>query len=107
MNYYKDSIYFLIFILFSCVNKSNTINKSIVSKDLLKNYTEKFNENDNEIYVQNYNNQVAFEFLSRNIPLINLPNKDIEETYYFRWWTFRKHIKNTEDGYVITEFLPK
>lgn len=107
MNYYKIQFIFLIFILFSCVNKSNTINKSIVSKDLLKNYTEIFNENDNEIYVQNYNNQEAFEFLSRNIPLINLPNKDIEETYYFRWWTFRKHIKNTEDGYVITEFLPK
>ena len=39
--------------------------------------------------------------------MIDLPDKDIEETYYFRWWTYRKHIKNTEDGYVITEFLPK
>lgn len=26
--------------------------------------------------------------------------------YYFRWWTFRKHIKQTPDGFVITEFLP-
>ena len=39
--------------------------------------------------------------------MIDLPNKEIEETYYFRWWTYRKHIKNTEDGFVITEFLPK
>ncbi|MCY3023315.1 MAG: hypothetical protein NTW87_30420, partial [Planctomycetota bacterium] len=26
---------------------------------------------------------------------------------YFRWWTYRKHIKQTPDGFVITEFLPK
>ncbi len=25
---------------------------------------------------------------------------------YFRWWTFRKHLKRTPDGFVITEFLP-
>ena len=30
----------------------------------------------------------------------------MEQTYYFRWWTYRKHIKNTPDGYVVTEFLP-
>ena len=41
-----------------------------------------------------------------NIPLLDCPDKDIEETYYFRWWTFRKHIKQTPDGFVITEFLP-
>src|SRR5690606_30199547 len=27
-------------------------------------------------------------------------------TYYFRWWTFRKHIRKIPDGFVITEFLP-
>ena len=26
--------------------------------------------------------------------------------YYFRWWAFRKHIKKTPQGFVITEFLP-
>src|SRR5262249_10261551 len=34
------------------------------------------------------------------------PDKVIEETYYFRWWTYRKHIHATPEGYVITEFLP-
>lgn len=38
MNYYKIQFISLIFILCSCVNKSNTINQSIVSKELLKNY---------------------------------------------------------------------
>ena len=45
-------------------------------------------------------------FLSTNIPLFECPDKDFEQIYYFRWWTYRKHIKQTPDGFVITEFLP-
>ena len=36
---------------------------------------------------------------------MDCPDKDIEQIYYFRWWTFRKHIKQTPEGFVITEFL--
>ena len=79
----------------------------ILSTSKLESYVEKFNKSDNELYPQHIPNENAFEFLSENIPLIDLPNKDLEETYYFRWWTFRKHIKSTEDGFVITEFLPE
>ena len=79
----------------------------ILSTSELESYVEKFNKSDNELYPQHIPNENAFEFLSENIPLVDLPNKDLEETYYFRWWTFRKHIKSTEDGFVITEFLPE
>ena len=41
-----------------------------------------------------------------NVPLFDCPDKDIEEIYYFRWWTYRKHIKQTPDGFIVTEFLP-
>ena len=81
--------------------------KKIISEARLKNYVDRFNKNDNELYKQFVSNDESFEFLKKNIPMIDLPNKEIEETYYFRWWTFRKHIKNTDDGFVITEFLPK
>ena len=33
------------------------------------------------------------------------PDAELEETYYFRWWTFRKHIRQTPQGFVVTEFL--
>ena len=69
-------------------------------------YVEKFNESDNELYSQLFPNDKAEDFLAENIPLIDIPDKTIEETYYFRWWTYRKHIKETEIGHVITEFLP-
>jgi hypothetical protein len=34
------------------------------------------------------------------------PDSSVERTYYFRWWVYRKHIKETPGGFVITEFLP-
>ena len=81
--------------------------KEIINSSKLKSYVEIFNKSDNELYTQHIPNENAFEFLNKNIPLIDLPNKNLEETYYFRWWTFRKHIKSTVDGFVITEFLPQ
>jgi len=51
-------------------------------------------------------NENTWDFLRDNIPFFDYPDKEIKRTYYFRWWTFRKHLKKTESGYVITEFLP-
>ena len=79
----------------------------IIGTSKLKSYVQKFNKSDNELYKQHIHNNQAFDFLNENIPLVDLPNREIEETYYFRWWTFRKHIKSTDDGFVITEFLPE
>jgi hypothetical protein len=97
--------YLLIIFLSCCVDEKKNEVGAIISLDLLKKYVDRFNENDNELYKQYISNEEAFPFLSKNIPIIDLPDKVIEETYYFRWWTYRKHIKNTDDGFVITEFL--
>lgn len=75
-------------------------------KKLLTEYVSELNQNDNEYYRQNVPNANAADWMWENIPLIDIPDKAIEKIYYFRWWVFRKHIKSTEDGYVITEFLP-
>jgi len=77
-----------------------------VLNDKLKTYVEQFNAGDEELYA-NIPNAEALDFLQKNIPLFDCPDIDIERTYYFRWWTYRKHVNKTEDGYVITEFLPK
>jgi len=72
----------------------------------LKAYVEQFNRDDEELYAD-IPNKDAFAFLKKNIPLFDCPDVDFERTYYFRWWTYRKHIKQTPEGYVVTEFLPK
>jgi len=81
-------------------------NKSILKADSFKHYIDTFNEDDEEPYIQHIPNEEAWEFFKANIPLFECPDKDFERTYYFRWWTFRKHIKLTPDGFVVTEFLP-
>ncbi len=79
---------------------------SILSIDALETYVAAFNRNDQELYRQHIPNDRAAVWMSDNIPLFECPDKEIEEIYYFRWWTFRKHIKETPDGFVVTEFLP-
>ena len=68
-------------------------------------YVEEFNRNDEELYPNEIKNAEAYEFLKGQIPLFECPDEQFERTYYFRWWTFRKHIRHTESGYVLTEFL--
>lgn len=73
---------------------------------ILKDYVEEFNRNDEEVYKQSIDNAHAFEWLADNIPLLDCPDKDISLTYYFRWWVFRKHQRSSPAGPLFTEFLP-
>ncbi|MCB1130920.1 MAG: hypothetical protein KDN05_07295, partial [Verrucomicrobiae bacterium] len=78
----------------------------VLTFDALERYVARFNALDEEIHPQAVTNAEAFDFLKRNIPLLSCPDESIERTYYYRWWTYRKHIKKTPDGFIITEFLP-
>lgn len=69
-------------------------------------YVERFNRDDNEYVKQAVDNAHAADWMRENIPAVDLPDKTLEEIYYFRFWTFRKHLKETPDGHVITEFQP-
>lgn len=77
----------------------------IMTTKSLRQYVDMFNSADSG-EVRNYvPNEKAFEFLSKNIPLFDCPDSIITQTYYFRWWTFRKHLKETPDGFIFTEFI--
>ncbi len=75
-------------------------------RNKLKDYIDTFNADDDELYSQEIPDSSAYDFLSDRIPLLDCPDKNIEKTYYFRWWTLRKHWKNTPEGHILTEFLP-
>ena len=66
-----------------------------------------FNTMEPENIVNYISNQQSWECIAANIPFFECPDKSFEQIYYFRWWTFRKHIKKTPDGFVFTEFLDK
>jgi len=50
-------------------------------------------------------NARSWAWLQKEIPFFECPDAEVEEIYYFRWWSFRKHIVKTPAGFVITEFL--
>ncbi len=50
-------------------------------------------------------NAESWAWLQRNTPLFECPDGEVEEIYYYRWWSFRKHLVRTAQGFVITEFL--
>lgn len=69
-------------------------------------YAEDFNREDEDLYPQHIPNAGAWDWMQRNVPLFECPDQDIERTYFFRWWTYRKHLRQTPEGFVVTEFLP-
>jgi hypothetical protein len=79
----------------------------VLNPEAFKHYIDGFNAADNELYKQAFPNSASWEFLKQNIPLFECPDPTLERTYYFRWWTYRKHLRETPDGWVVTEFLPQ
>lgn len=70
-----------------------------------RHYAESFHRDFAEDVVNAVPDAKAADWMERNAPLFACPDADVERTWYYRWWTFRKHIKQTPDGYVLTEFL--
>ncbi len=70
-----------------------------------RHYVDKFNAADVETYPQLIPNVQAWDWLEANIPWFDCPSVDLEEIYYFRWWSYRKHVRRGDQGRVITEFL--
>lgn len=78
---------------------------TILSASQFKAYVDVFNSLDEEDVRNFITNENAFGFLSENVPLLECPDSIIQQTYYYRWWTFRKHLKQTPDGFIFTEFI--
>ncbi|GHT73731.1 hypothetical protein AGMMS50262_05340 [Bacteroidia bacterium] len=102
----KLGIFGWFFLGFIALSQAQTEDKPFISPAVVTDYVQKFNQKDNELYKQFIPNNEAGDFLAQRIPRFECPDKELEEIFYFRFWTYRKHIKQTPDGYVITEFLP-
>jgi hypothetical protein len=80
---------------------------AVLKPETFRPYVDSFDRNDRETVTNHIPNAAAGQWMAKNVPLFECPDKDLEEIYYFRWWTYRKHIRHTPDGFVITEFLPQ
>ncbi len=68
-------------------------------------YVKYFNQMVPEEVVNYIPNAGAWPWMKANIPFFACPDQNVEETYYYRWWTYRKNIKKTPAGFIVTEFL--
>lgn len=48
----------------------------------------------------------SLPWIARNAPRFECPDSVLTQTYWFRWWVYRKHLKKTDAGWIVTEFLP-
>ena len=78
---------------------------SVLKYKDFKHHIDYFNGMEDENIVQLIPNSESSAWLEKNIPLFEAPDKGLEQMYYYRWWTYRKHLEKTPDGYGITEFL--
>ncbi|MFV0378154.1 MAG: MGH1-like glycoside hydrolase domain-containing protein [Mangrovibacterium sp.] len=79
--------------------------KGILQAESYKHYVDYFNRMEDENLSFAVPNSASWDWMKANIPLFECPQDNFEQMYYYRWWTFRKHIKQTPVGWGITEFL--
>ena len=65
----KRKVFILIFCLFAGLIFIGKIHAQVLDNYLLDSYVEKFNQQDEELYVQYVSNDQAKDFLEKNIPL--------------------------------------
>jgi hypothetical protein len=78
---------------------------SVLKPDSFAHHVGRFNAMEDENVTNFVSNAQSWDWLRANIPLFECPDGEVEEVYYFRWWSFRKHLVQTTNGFVFTEFL--
>ncbi|QNL52509.1 glycoside hydrolase [Olivibacter sp. SDN3] len=96
------SLCFLLNIWFACSSQEKPF---ILQGDVLKEQVAYFNSIDDESVVNFVPNANAYDWLIDNVPLFECPDSTIQRIYYYRWWSFRKHLKETPHGFIFTEFI--
>jgi hypothetical protein len=73
-------------------------------------YIETFQQQEREATGKLYEGEGGedmWTWIQREIPWFDASDKQFEEMYYFRWYAWKKHLVHTQNGYLITEWLPK
>src|ERR1022692_4530930 len=78
---------------------------AVLDPEKFRYHVEFFNSTYQEDVVNHIPDAQAWDWMKQNVPFFTCPDPGVEQIYYFRWWTYRKHIKKTPAGFLVTEFL--
>jgi hypothetical protein len=98
-----EALIFFLCLLFSFL--ANAADFQLLKPAAFAHHIDRFNSMEDENVTNFVSNAQSWDWLQKNIPLFECSDPEVEEMYYFRWWSFRKHVVKTPEGFVITEFL--
>ena len=102
----SDLLFLLCFLLFTLPAPASE-NLSVLKSGSFAHYIEHFNSMEDENVTNFVSNAESWDWLRTEIPFFECPDREVEEMYYYRWWSFRKHLESTPDGFVFSEFLTR
>src|SRR5262249_30660987 len=79
----------------------------VLKPDDYKPYVDHFNTMEDEFVVNLIPNDKSWDWMAANVPAFECPDKAIEEIYWYRWWTYRKCLKQMPDHIAMTEFIKR
>src|SRR5690348_4572240 len=79
----------------------------VLKVDAYKHYVDHFNQMEDEFVVNLIPNADAWDWMARNVPAFECPDPELEEIYWYRWWTYRKALKQMPDHIAMTEFIKR
>lgn len=80
---------------------------AVLNPDSFAHYISDFNSMEDENVTNYISNADSWDWLKKEIPFFACPDREVEQMYYYRWWSLRKHIEQTPAGFVLTEFLTR
>lgn len=80
----------------------------VLKADTFARHITYFNTMEDEPVVNLVPNADAWVWLQANVPFFTCEDAAVEEIYWFRWWSLRKHLRKDPSGHLVfTEFLTK
>jgi hypothetical protein len=97
------------FVCFVCFVVQNSFGAglTVLNPAAYSNYVAHFNSMEDENVTNFVSNADSWNWLQKEIPFFECPDREVEEMYCFRWWSFRKHLEQATNGFVFTEFLTR
>jgi len=77
----------------------------VLDRESFRHYVDDFNSIPTPDVVSFIPDDQAWPWMKDNVPFFSCPDPVVERTWYYRWWAFRKHIRQTPAGFLVTEFL--
>ncbi|HEX3628752.1 MAG TPA: glycosyl hydrolase family 65 protein [Verrucomicrobiae bacterium] len=100
-------ILFACFACFAIQKSAFAAGLAVLHPNSYSSYIAHFNSMEDENVTNFISNADSWNWLQGQIPFFECSDHELEEMYYFRWWSFRKHIEQTTNGFVFSEFLTR